>query len=1109
MKKQLLLLVMILAFANIPNYAQTVVNVNDLRFQIENGNAIVGRQDRELSGDIVIPSSIDYEGQTYSVTGIVGPIDTHSYGGMSSISADEAAFQGTAITSVTLPTTITNINTCAFINCSYLQKVVLPEGITSIGWGAFAYCSSLTEINLPNSLQSLSAWSFGGCSSLKSINIPENITNLPDAVFKNCGFESFDIPAQITRLGRESLNMYGLKSVKSYIRDITRIYYHDECFGNVTDKTLYIPNGSRFIYQEYNPWRKFATIEEFDDGHTGEPINPIELIATVNDIRYKIFDDGTAILIQQNESLSGEIVIPETITVGEKSYTVNGIIGPNDTQSWGNMNSISADGAAFQGTAITSITLPTTISNINTCAFINCSKLQKVVLPETITSIGWGAFAYCSSLTEINLPNSLQSLSAWAFAGCRELKQIAIPKQITTLPSACFKESGLNYIDIPENVVSMQNLCLNTSSLSYVKIYQSDINLIWTSDNAFGTYDNIQNTDLFVPRGCKTNYIQTYPWAKFRSIDEFGFIVNIDNNDGGKITASKTIVLYNDEKIRLTISPNTGYSLESLSINGIDVTKDIVNGEYIVSDINEDLNIVGVFIINKYKLTYTVDGEEYKSSEVEYGATITAEEAPTKEGYTFSGWSDIPKTMPANDVTVTGTFTINKYKLTYYVDGVEYKSYELEYGASITPEAEPTKEGYTFSGWSSIPKTMPANDVTVSGTFSKGSFKLIYMVDGAVYKTINYDYGDAITPESEPSKEGYTFSGWSDIPSTMPANDVTVTGTFTINKYKLIYYVNGVEYKSYDVEYGTTITPEAAPTKEGYTFSGWSDIPSTMPANDFTVTGIFTINKYKLIYYVDGEEYKSYEIEYGASITPEAEPTKEGYTFSGWSSIPKTMPANDVTVFGTFSKGSFKLIYMVDGAVYKTINYDYGDAITPESEPTKEGYTFSGWSKIPQTMPANDVTVTGTFTINKYKLTYYVDGVEYKSYDVEYGASITVEEAPTKEGYTFSGWSWIPTKMPSEDVIVTGTFTVNKYKLTYMVDGEVYKTFEVEYGATITPEPAPNKEGYDFSGWDNVPETMPAHDVTVNGSLTVGITDILMNSGEVKIFDMKGNQIGK
>ncbi|MBR1448617.1 MAG: leucine-rich repeat protein [Prevotella sp.] len=138
MKKQLLLLVMILAFAGIPNYAQTVVNVNGLRFQIENGNAIVGRQDKELSGDIVIPSSIDYEGQTYSVTGIVGPIDTHSYGGMSSISADEAAFQGTAITSLTLPATITSISACAFINCSQLQKVTLPETLTSIEWGAFA-----------------------------------------------------------------------------------------------------------------------------------------------------------------------------------------------------------------------------------------------------------------------------------------------------------------------------------------------------------------------------------------------------------------------------------------------------------------------------------------------------------------------------------------------------------------------------------------------------------------------------------------------------------------------------------------------------------------------------------------------------------------------------------------------------------------------------------------------------------------------------------------------------------------------------------------------------------------------------------------------------------
>ena len=119
--------------------------------------------------------------------------------------------------------------------------------------------------------------------------------------------------------------------------------------------------------------------------------------------------------------------------------------------------------------------------------------------------------------------------------------------------------------------------------------------------------------------------------------------------------------------------------------------------------------------------------------------------------------------------------------------------------------------------------------------------------------------------------------------------------------YSLVYMVEDKEYKTIDVEYGTAITPEAEPTKEGYTFSGWSEIPATMPAKDVTITGSFTINKYKMIYKVDGEEYKTLEVEYGSVITPEAEPTKEGYTFSGWSGIPETMPANDVTITGSFT----------------------------------------------------------------------------------------------------------------------------------------------------------------------------------------------------------------
>ena len=523
-----------------------------------------------------------------------------------------------------------------------------------------------------------------------------------------------------------------------------------------------------------------------------------------------------------------------------------------------------------------------------------------------------------------------------------------------------------------------------------------------------------------------------------------------------------------------------------------------------------DVIVTGTFTVNKYKLTYKVDGEVYKTYDIEFGTTITPEAAPTKEGYTFSGWSEIPATMPAHDVTVTGSFSKGQYKLIYMVDGQTYKTISYDYGDAITPEPAPVREGYTFSGWSEIPATMPANDVTVTGTFTINKYKLTYTVDGVEYKSYDVEFGTTITPETAPTKEGYTFSGWSEIPETMPAHDVTVTGTFTINKYKLTYKVDGEVYRTYDIEYGATITPEAAPTKEGYTFSGWSEIPETMPAHDVTVTGSFSVNSYTLTYKVDGEVYKTSTIAYGTAIIPESAPTKEGYTFSGWSEIPETMPAHDVVVTGSFTVNKYKLTYNVDGKEYKSYEIEFGATITPEPTPAeKEGYTFSGWSEIPETMPAHDVVVTGSFTVNKYKLTYIVDGVEYKSYDVGYGTAITPEAEPTKEGYSFSGWSEIPASMPAHDVVVTGSFSVNSYKLTYMVDDKVYKETMYEYGTTIVPEPQPEGDYATFE-WIDLPQTMPAHDVVVHASYTTGIIEVLMaTQRNLRIYSPNGKKLNK
>ena len=149
-------------------------------------------------------------------------------------------------------------------------------------------------------------------------------------------------------------------------------------------------------------------------------------------------------------------------------------------------------------------------------------------------------------------------------------------------------------------------------------------------------------------------------------------------------------------------------------------------------------------------------------------------------------------------------------------------------------------------------------------------------------------------------------------------------------------------------------------------------------------------------------------------------------------------------------------------------------------------------------MPAHDVTITGSFVINKYKLTYEVDGVEYKSSEVEYGSAITSEAAPTKEGYTFSGWSEIPSTMPAYDVTITGSFVVNQYVVTYMIGDEIYLTESVDYGSTITPPSVPTREGFVFSGWYGIPATMPAHDITVIGLYTTDIGGIYSENIQVK-----------
>ncbi len=554
--------------------------------------------------------------------------------------------------------------------------------------------------------------------------------------------------------------------------------------------------------------------------------------------------------------------------------------------------------------------------------------------------------------------------------------------------------------------------------------------------------------------------------------------VNITATTGGSVNF-KNGRYAEGTTLEVTAIPDPNYSFVSWSDGVTEPTRAIT--------VDNDITLEASFEAEKYTLTYIIDGVTIESVKLEFGAKITPVQAPEKPGYTFAGWEGLPETMPANDVTVTGNYTLNKYKLAYVIDGINVETVELEFGAKINPIEAPAKEGHTFAGWTGFPEdmVMPANDVTVTGSYTINKYKLAYVIDGKNVETVELEFGAKINPIEAPAKEGYTFAGWEGLPETMPANDVTVNAVYTVNTYKLTYIVDGENYKTVDVEFGAKITPVEAPVKEGHTFARWEGIPETMPANDVTVNAVYTVNTYKLTYIVDGESYKTVDVEFGAKINPVEAPAKEGHTFARWEGLPETMPANDVTVNAVYTVNTYKLTYIVDGESYKTVDVEFGAKTNPVEAPAKEGHTFARWEGLPETMPANDVTVNAVYTVNTYKLTYIVDGESYKTVDVEFGAKINPVEAPAKEGYTFARWEGIPETMPANDVTVNAVYTVNSYKLTYIVDGESYKTADVEYGAEITPADAPEKEGYTFAGWDGLPDFMPAKDITVSAYYTV------------------------
>ena len=476
-----------------------------------------------------------------------------------------------------------------------------------------------------------------------------------------------------------------------------------------------------------------------------------------------------------------------------------------------------------------------------------------------------------------------------------------------------------------------------------------------------------------------------------------------------------------------------------------------------------------------YNATFYVDGEEYRVVPTKVGEQIVAPEAPSKQGYTFTGWTPEVGTMGIEDVSFNAVFsagTVAYTVETYVMDvtgnygdaAIENKSATTGETVSVTPEA---REGFSVAAESVLSGEVKADgSLVLKVYYSRNQYKLT--VDGNV---TNVYYGAAISVAEPAAREGYTFAGWDrDVPETMPASDVTLVSQWNENDADYTAYnaaKAAAEAKQAEANFDKTYTAESrqaladalAKDVSGRKYTQQGEVDAAAKAINDAVTAL-ELMTYKATFYVDGAEYKVVTAKVGEAIAKPDDPSKTGYVFTGWDPEVGTMGTEDISFNAKFSAG--EVSYTVETYVMG-LDGQYGAAdsknvaattgaeitLTPDA---REGFTVAGESVLTGTVAADSSLVLKVYySRNQYKLT--VDGTTTEVY---YGAALEIADPEARTGYTFAGWKpAAPATMPANDVTLESQWTENDADYTAYdaaVKAAQAKQAESDYAARYTEE---------------------------------------------------------
>ena len=454
------------------------------------------------------------------------------------------------------------------------------------------------------------------------------------------------------------------------------------------------------------------------------------------------------------------------------------------------------------------------------------------------------------------------------------------------------------------------------------------------------------------------------------------------------------------------------------------------------------------------KVEFYADDELYWSEYRYEGESINIPETvPTKVGYTFVEWTpEVAETMPDENLIYNAIFTPNIHQVTFVANGETYYSYDCAYNESvILPETEPTKEGYTFEGWLDVPDSMPNTDVEIVAVFEPIVYTATFTYNGVAIGTDEFTVEDDFLdyPIIE-EKAGYDWV-WED--HQINAGDLTVNGDYVLITYTATFIADGQIIKEvhFDVNNQEVIAPDI-PHKDGYTYS-WEEYEVIL--SDITINSVYTPIEYTAIFKCNGEIIGTDEftVEDKTLDYPVIE-EKAGYD---WVWEEHQINAGDLTVNGDYALITYTATFVADGEIIDEQRFSVieTEIINPDI-PNKNGYT-GAWENYE--IQLADFTVNAIYTPITYTAIFMENGniIGTDEFTIE-DTALDYPEIATKDHYN---WQWDEHKIAANDLTVSGAYTPIKYKATFVADDVTVAVveFDIENQTIINPD-VPEKEGY-------------------------------------------------